>query len=118
MLSVIRLTVRRARAVRFPAGANDAQAFGHGATGMGEISMPIPARGFSWGWRMILRLHPHGMKIIQPKVAKLPWVMVPMNLSTLNGLYYRTRNGDATALRLIFVLGRSPGIAAGASTPG
>jgi hypothetical protein len=40
MLSVIRLTVRLARAVRFPAGANVAQAFGHDAAGMGEISMP------------------------------------------------------------------------------
>ena len=31
--------------------ANVAQAFGHDAAGMGEISMPIPARGFSRGWR-------------------------------------------------------------------
>jgi hypothetical protein len=32
---------------RASAGANVAQAFGHDAAGMGDISMPIPARGFS-----------------------------------------------------------------------
>src|ERR1039457_6600885 len=35
--------------VAFPQGANVAQAFGHDAAGMGEISMPIPAREFSKG---------------------------------------------------------------------
>jgi hypothetical protein len=40
------ISVRLARAVRFPAGANVAQAFGHDAAGMGEISMPIPRANF------------------------------------------------------------------------
>ena len=33
--------------------------------------------------------HPNGMKIIQPKVARnaLPWVIIPMDSSTLNGLH-------------------------------
>jgi len=34
------MSVRLARAVRFTAGANGAQAFGHDPAGMGEISMP------------------------------------------------------------------------------
>jgi hypothetical protein len=58
------------------------------------------------------------MKIIQPKVAKLPWVIVSMNSPTLKGLHHRARNGDATALRLKFVWGCEPGVATGASTPG
>jgi hypothetical protein len=45
------------------------------------------------------------MKIIQPKVAKLPWVMVPMNLSTRNGLCRQARNDDATPLGLDLIWG-------------
>src|ERR1035438_10556538 len=44
------MSIRLSRAVRFPAGANVAQAFGHDAAGMGEISIPIPAHGFSRGY--------------------------------------------------------------------
>jgi hypothetical protein len=40
-------------AVRFPAGANVAQAFGHDAAGMGEISMPIIVPECSRGRRML-----------------------------------------------------------------
>jgi hypothetical protein len=40
-----RSRVRR-DSIRFPAGANVAQAFGHDAQPVGEISMPIPARIF------------------------------------------------------------------------
>ena len=38
----------------FQQAANVAQAFGHDAAGMGEISMPIMVRKFSRGWRTIL----------------------------------------------------------------
>jgi len=34
------------QSIRFPAGANGAQASGHDAAGMGEISMPIPRADF------------------------------------------------------------------------
>jgi hypothetical protein len=60
------------------------------------------------GTRTILRLHPNGMKIIQPKVAKLPWVIVPINSSTLKGLHRRARIGDATPLGLNLFWGVDP----------
>jgi hypothetical protein len=46
-----RSRVQLSRAVRFPAGANVAQAFGHDAAGMGEISMPIMVCELLRGWR-------------------------------------------------------------------
>jgi hypothetical protein len=57
---------------------------------------------------MILRLHPNGMKIIQPKVAKLPWVGQPINSSTLKGLHRRAQNGDATPVGLNLFWGVDP----------
>ena len=73
-------------------------------------SRPADFQGGRW---TILRLHPNGMKIIQPKVAKLPWVIVPINSSTLKGLHRRARIGDATPLGLEFILGREPSVASG-----
>jgi hypothetical protein len=48
------------------------------------------------------------MEIIQPMVAKLPWVIVPIYSSTLKGLPRRVRNGDATSLGLNLFWGIDP----------
>ena len=56
----------------FRQAANVALAFGHDAAGMGEISMPIPARGFSRGRRMILRL-----RCVNPVAADVSPLIIP-----------------------------------------
>jgi hypothetical protein len=99
---------RRARAFAFRQRTNAAQAFGHDAAGGGRnINANHVAPIFKGTWT-ILRLHPNWMKIIQPKVAKLPWVIVPINSSTLKGLHRRARIGDATPLGLNLFWGVDP----------
>jgi hypothetical protein len=46
------LTLRRARAVRFPAGANVAQAFGHDAQAWAKYQCRSHARIFKGTWTM------------------------------------------------------------------